>query len=53
MPCARKAWLQERFAGDSNDRAVLGTLMHTLLAQGLYMALQGSLSHAELSAKVR
>ncbi len=52
MPCVRKAWLQERFSSPGNDRAVLGTLMHSLLARGLHLALQGNLTHGELAAQV-
>jgi hypothetical protein len=52
IPCLRKAWLQERFSSPGNDRAVLGTLMHSLLASGLHLALQGGLSHQELAAQV-
>ena len=41
LQCARRAWLQDRFAGDSSDKAVLGTLLHELVQGAMHAAMQG------------
>lgn len=38
MDCVRKAWLGELVGGGSNDKAVLGTLTHELVAGALSAA---------------
>ncbi len=39
MMCPRQAWLKEQVAGDTNDKAVLGQLLHELLQSCLERAL--------------
>ena len=40
MRCPRQAWLQEQLAGDTNDKALLGQLLHELLQWGLARAME-------------
>jgi hypothetical protein len=40
MRCPRQAWLQDQLAGDSNDKALMGQLLHELLQWGLARALE-------------
>ncbi|GAX73855.1 hypothetical protein CEUSTIGMA_g1305.t1 [Chlamydomonas eustigma] len=42
MRCPRQAWLQEQLAGDTNDKAVLGQLLHELLQSCMNKALRPS-----------
>ena len=40
MRCPRQAWLQDQLAGDTNDKAVIGQLLHELLQWALSRALE-------------
>jgi hypothetical protein len=42
MRCPRQAWLQEQLAGDTNDKAVIGQLLHELLQSCLNKALRST-----------
>ena len=59
MRCPRQAWLQEQLAGDSNDKALMGQLLHELLQWGLARALDqrqegaGVLTHEQMMHEVR
>lgn len=48
LKCKRQAVLEERFAGSSNDKAVMGTLMHEVFQ--VRHLLSASLNVCRLSA---
>ena len=40
MRCPRQAWLQDQLAGDTNDKAVIGQMLHELLQWALSRTLE-------------